>query len=424
MSDEPAEGQVPQMAVRSRHGADPKAEGDPERVLAALAAVQHLLFLGLLALCTVLAVTDGAAPLWVAAGVAVTLAWYALGLHLGSRAPGRGVWWLLGLTACWLLLVTTSPSFVWLGFPLWLLAGHFLSLAWGVAFVAAVLAVVLSAPLGHGHDLTVAAVLGPTVGAVFALTLSRGEHHLMRDSLERAHLVRSLLRAQSESEELQAELVATQRESGVLAERARLSRDIHDTLAQGFSSIVLLARAGRLQDEQSALETLARIERVAGDNLDEARRVVGALAPRDLDSGLVAALHRQVNALAPELVGELRLDGDVSSIPTTLEVTLLRTVQGALANVRSHAAASRVVITLSRTDDSVLLDVVDDGCGFDAESWWGNAPRDISQGGYGLRAIRTRLRELSGDLEVSSSPGEGTALSAWLPLAAAGEEDA
>lgn len=411
------------MGRRQRHGGTSAEGSGPERVLAVLVSMQHLLFVGLLVVSTSLALRDGASPWLVIAGVALILTWYVAGLRLGSHASGRGGWWLLGLALCWLLLVAISPSFIWLGFPLWLLAGHFLSLPWAVLFVAVVLAVVLTAPLGHGQSLTAAAVLGPSVGAVFALTLSRGEYHLVRDSLERAELVRSLVRAQSETEELHTELVAAQRDSGMLAERTRLSRDIHDTLAQGFSSIVLLSRAGRLDDAQSAPQTMARIEEVAKEHLDEARRVVAALAPRELDSGLVAALRRQLAAMAPAVNGQVRLTGDVSGVPTTLEVTLLRTAQGALANVRAHAHASNVVVTLARTDDSVLLDIVDDGCGFDAASWWSRAPVDVSRGGYGLRAVRGRLRELGGDLEVSSAPGDGTALSAWLPLATGGEEE-
>lgn len=390
----------------------------PGRVLAVLTTVQHVLFGVLLVVTTIVTVRSGATPVWVAVGVALTLAWYGAGRWLASRITGRGVGWLLGLAACWLFLVIVSPAYAWLGFALWLLAGHFLTLPWAVVFVGVALAVVVGAPVLAGEPWTIAGVTGPSVGALFALALSRGEHHLVRDALERADLVRSLVRAQAETEDLHAELAAAQRESGALSERTRLSRDIHDSLAQGFSSIVLFARAGRLADDAARREALARIEETAAAHLDEARRVVGALAPRDLaEGGLAAALRHQLDGLGPAgPVGELRLDGDVAGIPTSTEVALLRTAQGALANVRSHASASRVVVTLARTEDSVLLDVVDDGCGFDSAGWAERAPLEVSRGGYGLRATRSRLRELGGDLEVTSSPGEGTALSAWLPL--------
>lgn len=392
------------------HGA-PHAPG-PGRVLRLLVAVQHAMFAALLVASVAAALSRGDAPAPVLAAAVVLGGCYLAGLRLARHRP---IAWLLVLAACWLAAVVVSESFIWLGFVLWLLAGHFLTGPAALAFALGTLAVVLGAPLLHGEPLTLAGVLGPTLGAVFALALSTGEHALVRDALERERLVENLVRAQAEAEELHAEVAATQRELGALAERTRLSRDIHDTLAQGFSSIVLLARAGRAAEAQPP-ETLARIEEVAAENLDEARRLVAALAPRGLTPGIVAALQRQLDLLreAAGVAGELRLDGDLDSLPTAVEVALLRTVQGALANVRGHARASRVVLTLARTDDSVLLDVADDGVGFDADAWASRAPGPAGRG-YGLHALRSRLRELGGDVEVTSAPGAGTVVSARLP---------
>jgi signal transduction histidine kinase len=98
------------------------------------------------------------------------------------------------------------------------------------------------------------------------------------------------------------------------------------------------------------------------------------------------------------------------------EIALLRTAQSALANVRGHADATRVVVTMADAGDAVRLDIVDDGVGFDASRWNARRPRH-DDGGYGLRAMRARLRELGGDLDVESVPGEGAALSASVPLA-------
>jgi signal transduction histidine kinase len=114
--------------------------------------------------------------------------------------------------------------------------------------------------------------------------------------------------------------------------------------------------------------------------------------------------------------------GQLTTRPTTAEVTLLRSVQGALANVRTHADAHQVVVSIDETQDSVRVDVVDDGRGFDTEVWTATAPGSPRDGGYGLRATRARLRELGGGLAVESAPGEGTALSAWLPLSHTSKE--
>src|SRR5699024_1382584 len=105
--------------------------------------------------------------------------------------------------------------------------------------------------------------------------------------------------------------------------------------------------------------------------------------------------------------------------PTALEVALLRTAQGALANVRAHSEADRVVVTLSGLQDRVLLEVVDDGRGFDPATLT-ERPGGYRHGGYGLPSSKARLRELGGDLAIESAPDEGTALSAHLPLGGPG----
>ncbi|WP_234714465.1 histidine kinase, partial [Mycobacterium tuberculosis] len=151
--------------------------------------------------------------------------------------------WLLGLTAIWLGAVALSPEFVWLAFSLWLLAGFLLPLRWAVPLSALILAVVVVAPLLHTGTTTYANVIGPLVGGIFALGISRGYLELVRDGRERRRLIASLVATQQEMAALQDELARTQRESGAAAERTRVSRDIHDTVAQSLSSIVLLARA-------------------------------------------------------------------------------------------------------------------------------------------------------------------------------------
>jgi signal transduction histidine kinase len=214
--------------------------------------------------------------------------------------------------------------------------------------------------------------------------------------------------------------VEAQREAGVLEERGRLSREIHDTLAQGFSSIVLLARAAGEDGTAAGRrgELVDQIRSTAADNLGEARRIVAALAPPDLaEHGLAAALGRLLAALhtATGVETDLRVEGGLPPMPTAAEVTLLRVAQSALANVRAHSGAGRVVVTLSAAEGEVRMDVLDDGRGFDATGWAAR-PGPSEAGGYGLRAMRARLRAAGGDLEVESEPGEGTVVSASLPV--------
>ncbi len=400
-----------------------------------LVLVQHVLLAVLVVVGMVRALTTGAPTLPLLLTVLLLLGWYALGARLASvrlasvdgGAPGGrsgrwGGWWLVGLVACWLLTVVVSADMVWVAFSLWLLAGHLLPLRWAVALSLLVLGVVIGRG-GHADGWTAASVIGPSVGAGFALALSRGMGQVVRDSIERQELVASLVAAQEETEQLQAELAQTQRTAGVIAERTRLSRDIHDTLAQGFSSILLLARAGRATDDLGAhRRLLGQIETSAAEHLEEARRVVGALAPAPLQSGLAEALERITARFTDEtgVDGKVRVEGDLTALPPVLEVTLLRTAQAALANVRQHARARRVVVTLAEAEDLVRLDVVDDGVGFDpARVEQEDGRGGVARGGYGLRASRERLRELGGGLDVESDPGAGTAISAFLPRAAA-----
>ena len=412
-------------------------------MLRRLAVVQHVLFLVLVAVGVVRAVTTGAGLLPLVLTTAALLLWYAVGARWAAAgrtgsphtpAPatprlGRGGWWLLGLTLVWLTTVLVSPENVWVSFSLWLLAGHLLPLRVGIGTSLLVLAVVIGRPWHVG--LSMAEVIGPAVGMVFALALSRGQQLLVRDGIERERLLSSLVASQEEAEILHAELAQAQRSAGVLEERTRLARDIHDSLAQGFSSILLLARAGAATEDPSAgRRLLAQIETSAADGLDEARRVVGALAPKPLESGLAEALRRLVQRLEDEtgVCGQVRVEGDVTSLPPVVEVALLRVAQSALANVRQHSGAGNVVVTLAEAEDSVRLDIVDDGRGFDPAAVLreGDGGHDLSRGGYGLRASRQRMRELGGGLDVESEPGGGTAVSAsvprsWVPAGRPGE---
>lgn len=401
-----------------------------------LTALQHVVLVVLSVVGFVRAVAAGGPVVPLAGGTAALLGWYGVGVGLARRRPphpgvpaappsepaatGRaGAWWLLVLTGCWLLLVGLSPENAWIAFSLWLLAGHLLPWRWAIPYALTTLAVAVLSLSRPDGSLTVSEVLGPGIGALFALGVSRGQVELVRETMRRQRLITALVAAQAEAETLHGELAATQRQSGVLAERARLSRDIHDSLAQGFSSIVLLARSGAVTSGEAGLrDLLRRIEGTAATNLDEARRVVGALAPQDLEgTGLAASLRRLLDGLASDtgIATELRVDGEMDGLPVAVEVALVRTAQGALANVRRHARASRVVVSLVDDGDAVRLDVVDDGAGFDPAAV-ALRPSSPASGGYGLPSTRARLRELGGGLEIESAPGEGTALSAYLPV--------
>ncbi|WP_353809894.1 sensor histidine kinase [Agromyces sp. SYSU T00194] len=337
------------------------------------------------------------------------------------REPSIAARWLALVVLAWITCVIVSPEYVWLAFPIWLLAGFILWLPGALVLSALVLTITIVAPVLHGGETTYAEVIGPLVGGAFAVGISRGYLELLRDARERRQLIASLTAAQQEASDLQEELARTQRESGAGMERTRLSRDIHDTVAQSLTSIGMLARAAQAASSQHDTQ-LAQIELLAREGLADTRRIVNALTPSELEgSGLGDALRRMLRRLESdtEIRTDLRVDVDGPALSTAAEIALLRTTQSALANVRAHAHATKVVVSLADVGGGVRLDVVDDGVGFDAAQWKarraGRGP-----GGYGLRAMRARLRDLGGDLDVESSPGAGTALSASLPRVAAG----
>ncbi|MBG6095532.1 sensor histidine kinase [Nocardioides luteus] len=398
----------------------PSGSTSARSTVRAMEVGQHVIAVVLTAIGVSRAVGDGVAlPVAVASGVAI-LGWHTAGVVLPSRTRSRRllVWWLVGFAAIWTAAVVVSAEFVWLAFLLWLLAGHLLPLRWGLAFSALILVVVIVAPVLDRGTTSYADVFGPVIGGIFAFGISRGYLQLLRDAAERERLVTSLRSAQQEMAELQDELVLAQRHSGAVAERTRISRDIHDTIAQALSSIRLLTHAGgsRTTDEDAS-RTFAQVEALAGDSLADVRRIVAALAPAELeDAALASALRRMLDRAHDEagLVAELHVDDTLPLLRTEVEVALLRTAQSALSNVRLHAGATRVVVTLTDDQDSVRMDISDDGAGFDVAAWEQDAGAGSSS--YGLRFMRARLRELGGGLDVESTPGEGTAVSAHLPI--------
>lgn len=380
---------------------------------------QHLIA-GLLVVVGVFrAVSEGTgSSVAITAGLALGVC-YGFGATLGSGSRGAWTvhWWLLGLTAVWVGAVWVSAGFVWFVFVLWLLAGHLLPGGRAVMYAVFVYLVAVAAPIAHHATVEWADVVGPLVGGLFALGISRGYLRLLHDGAERERLLDSLALAQREMSELQDELALTQRHSGAIAERTRLSRDIHDTVAQNLSSIRLLAHAAGRGAEPETARAFGQVETLAADGLADVRRIVAALAPDTLDGALAGALARMLDQLAEQsgLTTHLHVDDTLPALPTEVEVALMRVAQSALANVRLHAHASRVVVSLIDDGDAVRLDVIDDGQGFDVPSWDG-AISPQGESGYGLRFMRSRLRELGGGLDIESTPGDGTALSAQLPV--------
>ncbi|MFF7851996.1 sensor histidine kinase [Streptomyces sp. NPDC007910] len=368
----------------------------------------HLLMAGLLVLAAVRAHS--------AAGTvtaAVTGAVYAAGSYLPAVRTSRraAAVWLGVLGASWLAMLCLTPEALWVAFPLYFLQLHLLPARWSLPAVALTAGAAILSYVGHGAALNPGVFIGPLLGAAVAVATVLGYQALYRESERRRRLIEELIATR-------AELAAAERHAGTLAERERLAREIHDTLAQGLSSIQLLLRAAEraLPPDSPAAGHIERARRAAQDDLAEARRFVRALAPPDLEHGsLAAALERlcepgaEAGPYGPRV--RFSVSGTPVELPTPYEVALLRIARSALANTVRHASASRAEITLSFMGASVTLDVVDDGVGFEPD-----AVRPSSEGGFGLPAMRSRAESLGGTFTVESAPGQGTAVAVSLPL--------
>lgn len=373
----------------------------------------HALLAGLLALATVRAVADGVPQAGAVVGVVLgTGIVYAAGTlsPAVARSQRAAAVWLAALGVCWVALLVLSPDGLWTAFPLYFLQLHLLPLRWALPTVALTAAAAIASFVLHGSPVSPGSFIGPSLGAAVAVATVLGYQALYRESERRRELIDELMATR-------AELAAAERTAGTLAERERLAREIHDTLAQGLSSIQLLLRAAQraLPAESPAAPHIEQARAAAQDNLAEARRFVRALSPPDLEHGsLAGALERLSASPGAEVHVKFSVSGTPTELPTPYEVALLRTAQSALANTVRHAEAGRAEITLSFMDTSVSLDVVDDGRGFDP----GSAPRggDGGDGGFGLPAMRARARSLGGTLSVESAPGHGTAVAVTLPL--------
>ncbi|MGW7508736.1 sensor histidine kinase [Streptomyces massasporeus] len=226
----------------------------------------------------------------------------------------------------------------------------------------------------------------------------------------------ALQQALDENAALHAQLLVQAREAGVADERRRLAAEIHDTIAQGLTGIIAqLQVVANAPDLATARTHLERASDLARHSLGEARRSVHNLAPVALaDAGLPEALKKTV-AEWGERTGaraEFTVTGTTEQLHEEVAATLLRIAQEALSNISRHAAASRAGVTLSFLGEEVILDIRDDGSGFDPLA----VPARTGTGGFGLPGMRARAERIAGSLTVESEPGHGTAVSARVPL--------
>ncbi|MDN4649976.1 sensor histidine kinase [Curtobacterium sp. PsM8] len=375
----------------------------------------HVLFAALLALVVVRVVVVQDDTVWAESGLAALFAvLYVLGARVATvRGPRRalvGALWIVALTTVWVALLVLVPEAAYLVFPLFFLYLHVLPRIVGPVAVVVATAIAIVALGVHG-GFTVGGVIGPLVGAGVALLIGLGYRALAREAVEREALVAELLATRDL-------LAATERQQGVLTERARLAREIHDTVAQGLSSIQMLLHAAEAADgERPGIDHIRLARSTAADGLADTRRFIRELAPPSLDAGLAAALGRLSQQWQRDgLRIEVSVPTGGADLTMDVQTALLRIAQGAVANVAQHAGATTVDIGLTLSPTEATLVVHDDGVGFDRDRVGLDTATSDS---FGLRAMAERVEQLGGGLTVDSAPGRGTTVTAVVDRGAA-----
>lgn len=330
--------------------------------------------------------------------------WYALSLRFDTR-QAHVTWivlyYLVGWSI-WFLLTLISMIFYLLLFVLY--PHPFMNVRMPLAVVPVVLLAILSVmrglllPAGLSLEWLIFTVIGMPV----ALTIGGFIWVIIYESKERQKIIEKL-------EATRAELAQAEHETGIRKERERMAHEIHDTLTQGFTSIIMYLEAAKGDPENRA--TIDSALAVARDSLREARRFVHARQPQPLEAlSLLEALRQTVTTWSAQtgIQATFEANGNPVNLTASKRHALLRILQESLANVHQHADASRVNVTLSAMPDRVLLDIIDDGNGFNMD--------DASDSNFGIRGMYRRADDAGGELIIESKPGKRTTLTVDIPV--------
>lgn len=350
---------------------------------------------------------------------AVLLLWHGVGMwfaYRGSRdraaRPYLQFVVVLGDIGLWFILVNLSQAYYFVLAGLFSQIFRHLPIPYAIAATLLLITTIIyqqSGDAGQPISLDSPIVWIYLFAGAASILLGAWMSAIINQSMQRRQLIEQL-------EITQAELAETKRHEGMLEERQRLAREIHDTLAQGFTSIVMHLEAAEqaMPDQPETVQKhLDQARKTARLSLDQARRVVQDLRPDLLDQqSLPVAIERTAVRWQEEtsISATTTITGSPHPLHPDVEVTLLRAAQESLNNIRKHAQATAVQITLSYMADMVILDVQDNGVGLN-----GAAPSSLG-GGYGLQAMRERAAQLGGAVEIESEPGEGTTVVVSIPV--------
>ncbi|MFK4762609.1 sensor histidine kinase [Microbacterium sp. ZW T5_45] len=389
----------------------PDAHPPVNRIVVGMRIGLQFVFLALLVFAVAMSVVSGAADaaLVICLSAAVAITYLAAMLVHGAVAvrlhPSWRWIWVLLLTAEWAVLVWLSPHAAYLVFPIFFLQLELLRPPFGAlaVWLSAAWAVIA---LGLVSGWSIGGVIGPLIGAAVATLLGKAYNALREEAAEHERLYTELSGTQQR-------LAAAERDAGAAEERARVARDLHDTVAQNLSSIVMLLTAAEREADTGDTVRLAR--QTASETLAETRALIGALAPPLLDEHTLGGALRRLAAnawRAPGLQVDVRV-AESLDLSMTLQTALLRIAQGGMANVLQHARASRAWIEITRDEGTVRMVIGDDGAGMDPAAVENGS--EARRGGFGIRATRERVEQLGGRMHIAGAPGKGTLLTVEVP---------
>lgn len=341
----------------------------------------------------------------------------------GERAAWISIVYLVGWALAYAVLLRLAPTYFWLQPILFSQIFFLLEIRRAIVLVVLFVAITTQYHLeleGGLERANLPDLIGPMLSIGFFVLLSIWIGRIIDESGERRLLIERL-------ESTRRELAERERTTAILEERERMSRELHDTLAQDLIGIVThLQAADAMADPTSAAQHRAEAARMAHDGLGETRRLVWALRPASLENAtLLESLERTVDGWrrSTGLRGVLTVTGQAMALHPDVEITILRSAQEGLANAARHADPHEVTVSLSYLGDAVTLDVHDDGSGFDADPsaarWrtgWDLEPDRTAGLGLGLLGMRERAERLGGSVAIESAPGEGTTLGITLPV--------
>jgi signal transduction histidine kinase len=383
--------------------------------------VVHRIFSLLLMMALVLSQTETTTPsvtrLTILFLSAALFVWYFIAVRIGQQIQLKPpLWQVVYFVIGWLLwyvLANLNSFYFFLLFILFPYVFMIAPMPWSIVLMVILNGLVLITLNRISSDMAASWMIIVGLTSVGAGLLGYFVKDIIHQSEERGHLI-------AELQATRENLAQTQHEAGVLSERQRLAGELHDTIAQGLIGIITQVEAAENAATQNINNTagvphhLEQAKIIARSSLQETRRFIWAMHSvvvegRAFYDGLRHILESW--SKASNLPTNLVITGLEYSLLPEYEFTILRIIQESLANIARHARASHATVTLSYTSDAILLDINDDGCGFD--------PGDTQGRGFGLINMRYRTTQLGGTLAVESEAGEGTTITAHLPVKAA-----